>query len=275
MADPARLSFHMATTLPQWNFAQAVEGAARHGIRAVGVWREHLQRHGIAAAARLLRDAGVVASGLSFAGLVASPDAGERAAALEDSRRALDEAAAIGAPCVVFLAGPVDPRDKSLAATRARALESVAALVPHARASGVKLALEPLHPMACATRTVLSDLTTANDWCDALAAEDAVGIAVDSYALWWDPRLAAEMARAGRRIAACHVNDWLVETTDLRLDRGMMGDGVIDLPGFRAMVDAAGYDGFIEVEILSARDWWRRDPDEVVRVVKERFLTAV
>jgi sugar phosphate isomerase/epimerase len=201
-------------------------------------------------------------------------DAVARDAAIEDTRRALDEAAAIGAPCLVFLAGGVDPRAKNLAATRARALDAVAKLVPHARAAGVKIGLEPLHPMACGSRNVLSDLATANDWCDQLGAEDAVGIVVDTYALWWDPMLAQEIARAGPRICAFHVSDWLAETTDLRLDRGMMGDGVIELPAIRAMVERAGYTGMIEVEILSERDWWRRDPDEVVRITQQRFSSA-
>ena len=117
-------------------------------------------------------------------------------------------------------------------------------------------------------------LATANDWCDQLGAEDAVGIVVDTYAVWWDPHLAQEISRAGPRICAFHVSDWLAETTDLRLDRGMMGDGVIELPAIRAMVERAGYGGMIEVEILSARDWWQRDPDEVVRITQQRFASA-
>jgi sugar phosphate isomerase/epimerase len=129
--------------------------------------------------------------------------------------------------------------------------------------------------MACASRSVLTDLRLANDWCDALAAEDVFGIALDTYATWWDPQLAGEIARAGRRIRALHVNDWLVDTCDLRLDRGMPGDGVIDIPAIRRMVEAAGYKGHVEVEIMSARNWWKRDPDEVVRTIKERFATAV
>jgi len=162
-----------------------------------------------------------------------------------------------------------------LSATRARVLARLATFIPHARAAGVKIALEPLHPMSCATRSVLSTLALANDWCDALAAEDVFGIAVDSYVTWWDPQLAREIARAGRRICAFHVSDWLPNTKDMRLDRGMMGDGVIDLPAIRRMVDDAGYAGPIEVEIFSARNWWTRDADEVIGVVKERFRSAV
>jgi sugar phosphate isomerase/epimerase len=175
----------------------------------------------------------------------------------------------------VFVAGPVDPQDRDLAGARARALERTAALVPEARARGVMLGLEPLHPMACATRSVVSTMALANDWCDALAAEDAVGIVVDTYAVWWDPALPQEIARAGQRICAFHINDWLADTQDLRLDRGMMGDGVIDIRAIRRMVKDAGYDGLHEVEIFSARDWWTRDPDEAIRIIKKRHREVV
>ncbi len=182
------------------------------------------------------------------------------AQARDDVRRALDEAAELGAPNLIFVAGGIDAAEKDIRATRARALDAVAELVPYARDVGVKIALEPLHPMICATRSVLSTLKLANDWCDALAAEDIVGIAVDSYATWWDPDLDAEIARAGRRICSFHVSDWLPDTQDLRLDRGMMGDGVIDLARMRSIVEAAGYDGYVEVEIFSQRNWWQRSP---------------
>jgi sugar phosphate isomerase/epimerase len=122
---------------------------------------------------------------------------------------------------------------------------------------------------------VLSTVKLANDWCDRLGAEDVVGIAVDTYAVWWDPEIEREIARAGRRICSFHVSDWLADTQDLRLDRGMPGDGVIDLPGLRRQVEAAGYTGHVEVEIFSQRNWWQRDPDEVVRVIVERMQEAV
>ena len=129
--------------------------------------------------------------------------------------------------------------------------------------------------MICSHRSVLSTVKLANQWCDALKAEDVVGIAVDTYAVWWDPDLEESISRAGKRICAFHVSDWLVDTQDLRLDRGMMGDGVIDIPGIRRMVEKAGYAGYREVEIFSARNWWKREGDEVLSVVKERYQTAV
>ena len=275
MADLHRLSINQICVLPQWTLPQAVAGLARHGVPAISVWREKLHEVGVAEARRLIEGHGLGVSGLCFAGLISSPDRAAAKTARDDVRRALDEAAAIGAPCVVFLSGGVDAKEKDVEAARARVLEGLAELVPHARAARVAIAIEPLHPMACATRSVLTTLKLANDWCDALKAEDVFGIAVDTYVTWWDPELKKEIARAGKRIRAFHVSDWLVDTQDLRVDRGMPGDGVIDLPGFRRMVEAAGYDGHVEVEILSARDWWKRDPDEVVQTIVERFATAV
>lgn len=275
MPDLARLSINQICVLPQWTLAQAIDGLARHGVPAISVWREKLHEIGVADAKKRIDGAGLAVSGLCFGGLISSADAAAAAAALDDVRRAIDETAAIGAACLVFLAGGVDARAKDLAATRARVRDGLAQLADRARGAGVVVAIEPLHPMACASRSVLTDLRLANDWCDALAAEDVFGIALDTYATWWDPQLAGEIARAGQRIRAFHVNDWLVDTCDLRLDRGMPGDGVIDIPAIRRMVEAAGYKGHVEVEIMSARNWWKRDPDEVVRTIKERFATAV
>ena len=275
MLDESRLSINQVTVMRQWSLRQTIEGLARHGLRGISVWREKMQERGVAEAARLLDDHGMAVSGLCFGGLITSPDRAEAAAALDEVRVCIDEAAEIKARCLVFVAGGVDPRDKDIAAARGRALDGLAALIPHARAAGVRIGLEPLHPMICATRSVLSTLGLANDWCDALGAEDVVGIVVDTYAVWWDPEIEAEIARAGPRICAFHVSDWLPDTQDLRFDRGMMGDGVIDIPAIRRMVEAAGYGGHREVEIFSARNWWQRDPDEVVRVVKERYQTAV
>jgi sugar phosphate isomerase/epimerase len=275
MPDLSRLSINQICVLPQWSLAQAIEGLARHGVPAISVWREKLHEIGVAEAKKSIDGAGLAVSGLCFAGLISSADAAEAAKARDDVRRAIDEAAGIGAACLVFLSGGVDARDKDLAATRARVLDGLARLADHARQAGVVIAIEPLHPMACATRSVLTTLKLANDWCDALNAEDVFGITVDAYVTWWDPELPGEIARAGKRIRAFHVSDWLLDTQDLRLDRGMPGDGVIDLPSIRRMVEAAGYTGHVEVEIMSARNWWKRDPDDVVRTIVARYATAV
>lgn len=275
MLDESLLCIHQVTVLRQWSLRQLVDGLVRHRVPAVAVWRDKLRECGVAEAARMLEGQGLTVTSLCAAGLVTSPDAGEARAALDDVRRAIEEAAAIRAGSLMFVAGGIDAREKSVASARARVLERLAELAPFARKAGVKLALEPLHPMVCGTRSVLSTVKLANDWCDALGAEDVFGIAVDTYAVWWDPELEAEIARAGSRICAFHVNDWLADTRDLRLDRGMMGDGVIDIPGIRRLVEAAGYKGHREVEIFSERDWWRRDPDEVIGIVKQRYQTAV
>ncbi len=275
MADLARLSINHVTLLEQCSLPQFVEVLSKHDVSTACLWRPKVQEHGVERSVRLVRESGLEVSGYCFAGLVTSPDRQARRKALDDVRRALDEAAMLGARCVVFVAGGVDASEKDVAAARTRALEGVAEVVPHARSAGVKLALEPLHPMTCATRSVLSTTRLANDWCDALRADDVVGIAIDTYAVWWDPDVEVEIARAGKRICAFHVNDWLVDTQDLRFDRGMMGDGIIDIPALRRCVEAAGYRGAIEVEIFSKRDWWTRPADEVVQVVKERFVSAV
>jgi len=274
MLDPRRLSIHQVTLLPQCSTPQFVDALVRNGVGCTSLWRDKTREFGIENTARLVADSGIALSGYCWGGLITSPDRAEAAAARDEVRRALDEAAALKAPCLIFVAGGMDSRDKNIADARARALDGVEELVPHARSVGVKIALEPLHPMICATRSVLSTVKLANAWCDRLGADDIVGIAVDTYAVWWDPDLDAEVARAGRRICSFHVSDWLPDTQDLRLDRGMMGDGVIDLPALRRMVEGAGYDGYVEVEIFSQRNWWTKDPDQVIAVIKDRAQTA-
>ncbi|HZF77044.1 MAG TPA: sugar phosphate isomerase/epimerase family protein, partial [Acetobacteraceae bacterium] len=180
---------------------------------------------------------------------------------------------AIGARCLVMVCGGLPPGSRDLPGARAMVRDGLHAILPEARAAGVTLALEPLHPMTCADRSVLSTLGQALDLCDEL--DEGAGIALDVYHVWWDPELARQVARAGRRIAAFHVCDWKVPTTDTVLDRGMPGEGVIDIPAIRTMVEAAGYEGgFAEVEILSRR-WWAEDPDEVLRIMKDRHASVV
>ncbi len=275
MIDSRRLSIHQVTLRKQCSTPQFVDALVRNGVGCTSLWREKTLEYGVEQTARLVADNGIALSGYCFAGLITSPDDAEARAARDDVRRALDEAAALRAPCLVFVAGGVDARDKDIERARVRALDGLVDLIPHARSVGVKIALEPLHPMICATRSVLSTVKLANAWCDELAADDIVGIAVDTYAVWWDPEIESSIARAGRRICSFHVSDWLADTQDLRLDRGMMGDGVIDLPALRRMVEAAGYDGYVEVEIFSQRTWWQREPDDVIGVIKERVQWAV
>jgi sugar phosphate isomerase/epimerase len=185
----------------------------------------------------------------------------------------VDEAAALGARCVIVIGGGLPKGSRDLAGAHRQVRDGLAALLPHARAAGVPLAIEPLHPMYAADRACVNTLAHANDLCDQLG--DGTGVAVDVYHVWWDPDLPRQLARAGKRILTYHVCDWLVPTRDLLLDRGMPGDGIIDLQGIRAMVEAAGYDGLIDVEVFSADDWWKRDPAEVLRICLERHQSVV
>jgi len=270
------LSLNTATVREQWDLRQAIEGCARHGIPGISPWRDGVQALGPAQAGALIRDHCLTVTGLCRGGLFPAADAAGRQAAIDDNLRAIDEAAAIGARCLVVLGGGLPQGSKDLVGARAQVQEGIEKILPHARAAGVPLAIEPLHPMYSTERCCVNTLGQANDLCDALAPDDPVlGVAVDAYHVHWDPDLAAQIARAGPRILAYHVCDWLAPTRHMLLDRGMMGDGLIDLPYLRGLVEATGYDGLIEVEIFSQDDWWRRDPDEVLRIVAERYQTAV
>jgi len=170
-----------------------------------------------------------------------------------------------------MVVGGLPDGSRDLIGARTHVAEALATLLPEARAAGVTLALEPLHPMTCADRSVLSTLGQALALCDALG--EGTGVAVDVYHVWWDPGLPAQIARAGGRIAAFHICDWLVPTTDLVFDRGLMGDGVIDIGAIQAMVEATGYTGHAECEILSRR-WWSADPDDMLKRIKARHEAA-
>jgi sugar phosphate isomerase/epimerase len=265
MADVSRLSINTAT-LKNLTLGQAIAACAKAGIGGIAPWRDRLQECGIGEAARLIRAEGLHVSGLCRGGMFTSADW------LDDNRRAVDEAAAIGARCLVLVVGGLPAGSKDIASARAQVRDGIAALLPHARAAGMPLAIEPLHPMYAADRACVNTLAHANDLCDELG--EGLGIAVDVYHVWWDPALEREIARAGSRILAFHVCDWLVPTRDLLLDRGMMGDGVIDIPRIRAMVEKAGFTGAIEVEIFSAENWWKRPPEEVLAVCRERVATV-
>lgn len=271
MAQPARLSLNTVTVREKWDLAACIEGCARHGIPGISPWRDVLADLGVAPAARAIRDAGLHVSGLCRGGMFTAADAAGRRRAIEDNLRAIDDAAALGADCLVMVCGGLPPGSRDLVGSRAMVRDGLAAIIGRAREAGVTLALEPLHPMTCADRSVVTTLGQALDLCDELG--EGCGVAVDVYHVWWDPALAGQIARAGRRIAAFHVCDWLVPTTDLVFDRGMPGDGVIDIKGMRGLVEAAGYRGFIECELLSRR-WWAADPDGVLGVVRERFAAA-
>ena len=274
MHDPNRLSINQLTTRDQWSLPEAVDGYARAGIGAMAVWWEKVREVGSEHAARVIRDAGMAVTGYCAGGMLTARDDARRRERLDDNRRMVDEAVAVGSSCLVVLGGGLDDGDRDLDGARRRSLDGLAELLPYVRDAGIVLALEPLHPMVCATRSVLCTLRQANDWCDALGGGPEVGIAVDTYNVWWDPELESQIERSAGRIAAYHVSDWLPDTRDLRFDRGMPGDGVIDLKRFADWMTAAGYGGRHEVEILSTR-WWREDPDVVVATVLDRFRSVM
>jgi sugar phosphate isomerase/epimerase len=266
------MSLNTVTVKEKWGLADCIEGCARHGIPGISPWRDVLGAMGVEKAARQIRDAGLTVTGLCRGGMFPAANQAGRDAAIEDNRRAIAEAHAIGAKCLVVLGGGLPPGSKDLPAAREMLREGLAKILPDARAAGVTLALEPLHPMTCADRSVLSTLGQALDLCDELG--EGTGIALDVYHVWWDPDLADQVARTAGRIAGFHVCDWKVPTTDTVFDRGIPGEGVIDIPAIRRMVEAQGYDSFAEVEILS-KHWWQQDPDEVLTLLKQRHRDSV
>jgi sugar phosphate isomerase/epimerase len=271
--DPGLLSLNTATVREKWSLREAIEGCARHGIRGISPWRDKLAAMGVKDAARSIRDHGLTVSGLCRGGLFPAADRKGRQAAFDDNLRAIEEAAILGARCLVLVAGGLPAGSKDLEGAREMVRDGVGEMLDRARGSGVPLAIEPLHPMYCADRACVNTLAQALDLCDELdrGASGYLGVAVDVYHVWWDPALQRQIERAGdKRLLAFHVCDWLVPTTDLLNDRGMMGDGVIALPRIRSWMEAAGYRGSHEVEIFSARNWWKRDPDDVIGTLKRR-----
>jgi len=262
------LSLNTATVRKQWNLAQMIDGCARHGIRGISPWRDQVAALGLQKTRTLIKKHGLTVTGLCRGGFFAEKNW------KDDNLRAIEEAHVLGAPALILVVGGMPPGSKDLAFCRQRIQDCIAELLPEARKAGVPLAIEPLHPMQV-TRAAVNTLEQALDMCDALEPGGAqgtpgVGVAVDVYHVWWDPKLAGQIARGRGRILGYHICDWLPATRDLFNDRGMMGDGVIDLPAIRKWIEAAGYSGFQEVEIFSELDWWQRDPDEVLRTCKER-----
>ncbi len=272
MADKSRLSLNTAT-VKSWTLEQCVEACVRHGIPALDPWRDIVQKTGAEAAGKLISENGLKVSGLCRGGMFTGEDEAKRQLALDDNKKAVDEACAIGADCLVLVVGGLPAKSKDLEGARTQVRDGIGGLLDYARSCNMPLGLEPLHPMYAADRACVNTLKQANDLCDELG--EGLGVAIDVYHVWWEPNLEQEIARAGKRILGYHVCDWLVPTRDLLLDRGMMGDGVIDLKTFSSWIEKAGYDGLIEVEIFSAKNWWNKPGDDVLEVVIERFETHV
>jgi sugar phosphate isomerase/epimerase len=282
-SDHRWLSLNTATVRKQGDLVSIIEACARHGIRAIDPWRDQVATIGLERAVRAVRDAGLELSGYCRGGMFTS-DAARRNEVRDDNRRAVDEAKALGASCIVLVAGglpqfsrPGSNWSKDIVAARAQVDHAIAEMLEYARQAKLPLAIEPLHPAYAADRACVNTTKQAVDICDRLdpGRTGALGVALDVYHIWWDPDLMAQIARAGRdRLLAFHVCDWLVPTKDVLNDRGMMGDGVIDIPSVRAAVEAQGYAGYSEIEIFS-NDWWAMSMDEVLRTCIERHRTVV
>ena len=292
--DHRWLSINTATLRGAGTLDTIIEACVRHGIRAISPWRDQVHAIGFERTAELVRGHTLELSGYCRGGMFPAMDAAGRRAALDDNRRAVDEARQLAATCLVLVVGGLPgalagaPQSKDLFAARGDVRDGIAATLEYAKSVGMPLAIEPLHPMYAADRACVNTIEQALDLCDALdprlgggvaaatGALAALGVAVDVYHVWWDPKLEAQIARAGRaRLHAFHVCDWLVPTRDLLNDRGMMGDGVIEIPRIRGWVEDAGFAGYSEVEIFSALDWLKRPADEVLRTCIERHRSVV
>jgi sugar phosphate isomerase/epimerase len=269
LTDFSRLAIHTQTNKP-WTLEQCLAGYAAAGVPALSVWRHVLEPMGAEAAGRMIRSSGLAAAALVRGGFFAAADEAGRRRALDMNRVCLDEAAAIGAPLVVLVCGAVPglPLDEA----RRQIAGGIAALLPHAEASKVKLAIEPLHPMYAADKSAINRMAEAREVCERLASP-WLGIAVDVYHVWWDPDLETEIRSAGAagRLLAFHICDWRVQTRDLLNDRGLMGEGCIDVRRIRGWVEAAGFDGWNEVEVFNS-DHWAGPQDEYVAKIKRAYL---
>ncbi|MEV5879695.1 sugar phosphate isomerase/epimerase family protein [Streptomyces sp. NPDC052101] len=274
MTDRTRFSINQMT-VKQLTLPELADVCVQLDVTQVGLWREPVQAYGVEAAAELMRDAGLTVTTLCRGGFFTAIDPKERAAALADNRRAIEEAATLGTDTLVLVSGGLPPGSKDLRAARQRIADALAALAPYAAERGVRLAIEPLHPMYAADRCVVSTLAQALDLAERFPAHQ-VGVAVDTYHIWWDDQAPAQIARAGAsgRIHTFQLADWITPLPEGVLNgRGQLGDGAIDMREWRGYVEAAGYTGPIEVELFN-EELWARDGREVLAETVERFLGA-
>ena len=253
LTDLSRLCIHTITTKP-WDIETAARRFSEAGIGGITVWRDALEGRDIKRTGDMLRESNLKIVSLCRGGFFPHLESSGREAAIDENRRAIDEAASLGAPLVVLVCGAV--AGQSLNDSRKQIHDGIAAILPHAEAAGVRLAIEPLHPMYADSRSAINTLAQANDLAEDLNSP-WVGVAVDVYHLWWDPSLEREIRRCGENgnLSAFHICDWKTPTTDLLNDRGLMGEGCINIRQIREWVEAAGFNGFNEVEIFSSRYW--------------------
>ncbi len=271
LKDLSQLCIHTITTKP-WSVEEAAINFSRAGVKGITVWRDALQGRNIQQTGTMLRNAGLSVVSLCRGGFFPSKDPAKRKAAIDDNKRAIAEADALGTPLIVLVCG-ADP-EQPLEDSRKQIRDGIAAVIPDAKAAGVRLAIEPLHPMYADTRSAINTLAQANDMAVDLNSP-TVGVAVDVYHLWWDPMLEQEITRCGKNshLFAFHICDWNVPTTDFLNDRGLMGEGCIPVRKIRSWVEATGYKGFYEVEIFSTK-FWKEDQsqflDKIITAYKEK-----
>ena len=272
-------SINTATLGHREKISTVIDAVARHGYGAICPWRRDLQDENVAAIARQIRDARLTVSGYCRSTYFPALTRQELEANIADNIKAVTDAATLGAACFVLVVGSLPEGSRDLTAARAQVEDGVSRLLEHAKKVGIRLALEPLHPMYAGDRSCLNTLQQALDLAEKIEpvslSPPSLGVAVDVYHVWWDPDLAREITRAGKanRLFGYHVCDWLVPTRDLLTDRGMMGDGVIDLRMIRALMESANYNGPVEVEIFSSLDWWKRPMDDVLAMCSARLQT--
>lgn len=268
--DTAKLCIHTITTKP-WPIEEAIHQFSSAGVKGITVWRQALENRNISQVRRSIEDSGLSTVSLCRGGFFPGLDKATRQAAIDDNLRAIDEAAELGAPLIVLVCGAAP--GQPLADSRQQIKEGITAILPHAQACGVKLGVEPLHPMYADSRSAINTMKQANDICDQIDSP-LVGVVVDVYHLWWDPDLEAELQRCGQanRVFAFHICDWKTPTEDLLNDRGLMGEGCIPIRTIRGWVEAAGFSGLHEVEIFSDR-YWTEDQGMFLRKIKEAYLS--
>ena len=271
LTDFSRLCIHTITTKP-WSLEEVVANFSREEVAGISVWRDALDGRDIRDSGELIRKSGLEIVALVRGGFFPALSQEERQKAIQSNRVMIDEARELGAPLLVLVCGAIAglPLDEA----RSQIRDGIAALLPHAEAQGIKLAVEPLHPMYADSRSAINTMRQANDLCEDLASGN-LGVAVDVYHLWWDPELKGEIERCGKngKIFAFHISDWRTPTEDILLDRGLMGEGCIPLKKIRGWVEAAGFWGYNEVEIFSTR-WWASEQRGFLKKIQAAYLKA-
>jgi sugar phosphate isomerase/epimerase len=251
---------------------RSIDAIARAGFGGLSVWRRELEGQNMAALAKRIRDANLALLSTCRSTFIPAETSAQFNANIADNVQAIAEAGALGAKCLVLVTGSL----RDLPQARSMVRDGIGLLMDHATQHGVKLALEPMHPVYAHDRSCITSIREALTVCEYLdPAAETLGLMLDVYHIWWDASIAASVAACQGRILGFHINDWLEPVTDVLTNRGMMGDGVIDIPGIRTLVEAAGYDGLVEVEIFSKDTWWKRPVTETLAVIKERLVTAV